>query len=144
MDYGALLGARWLGIATGGTAPKDYRTEVGSRPFLGTVFGLKEHKQSAYPPRTRCNIEDSDGTIIIRVHGNPSPGSDLTDYLCDSLEKPVFRLFIDGLHGELPIYRVQQWLMSVKPATLNFAGPRESSVPGIEAWTREYVKELFK
>src|SRR5690606_40779974 len=78
-DFGGLLAGKDLNLETGGTAPKDYRTENGSNYKL-IEFGLKEHSSFEYPPRTKQNVQDSDGTIIFgRLE---SPGSILTYNLC--------------------------------------------------------------
>lgn len=42
-DEGGLEGARLLGIPTGGTAPKGYRTENGPNLTLRDTYGLVEH-----------------------------------------------------------------------------------------------------
>ena len=64
-DRAGLAAAALLGLETGGTAPQGYRTMEGSDFDLRDTFGLKEHWSSAYPPRTECNVKDSDGTIRI-------------------------------------------------------------------------------
>lgn len=55
--------ARICGIKTGGTAPKNFRTEVGNDYSLKN-FGLIEHQSYRYEPRTEDNVVDSDGTVL--------------------------------------------------------------------------------
>jgi len=42
-DLGGLVGARRIGIETGGTAPRGYKTEKGSQVDALKAFGLIEH-----------------------------------------------------------------------------------------------------
>ena len=62
-DIGGLLAAKELNIPTGGTAPKGYRTELGSNFDLCDIFNLSEHSSDKYPPRTAANVKNSDGTV---------------------------------------------------------------------------------
>ena len=67
-DTGGLRAARDMDVLTGGTAPRGWRICLpdgsdGSDPELGTKFGLVEHDSYDYPPRTRQNVTDSDGTV---------------------------------------------------------------------------------
>lgn len=55
--------AKELGLETGGTAPKNYKTENGCDLSL-KEFGLVEDTSSNYDSRTEKNILDSDGTVI--------------------------------------------------------------------------------
>src|SRR3546814_1555156 len=59
-DQGGLLGARDAGVRTGGTAPRDWRTEDGAAPWLAE-FGLVESQRKSYAARTRANAEAADG-----------------------------------------------------------------------------------
>src|SRR3546814_7241191 len=78
-DQGGLLGARDAGVRTGGTAPRDWRTEDGAAPWLAE-FGLVESQRKSYAARTRANAEAADGTVLF---GNPlSAGSALTARCC--------------------------------------------------------------
>jgi hypothetical protein len=82
-DQGGLLAGEDLGLATGGWAPLGWRTDEGPRPDLGTRFGLREDHSRYYSQRTRRNVRDSDGTLIM---GDPtSPGSRFTIYYCAEL-----------------------------------------------------------
>lgn len=64
-DQAGIRAARRLGLATGGYAPRGWRTLDGPAPWLGTEFGLVEHWSSDYPPRTASNVHDSDATVRI-------------------------------------------------------------------------------
>jgi hypothetical protein len=86
IDKLGLVIAKDLGLETGGTAPKGYKTEDGPDLSLRDEYNLKEHSSSAYPPRTKCNIKDSDCTLIFGDTGEP--GTKLTVQLCKDERKP--------------------------------------------------------
>jgi len=125
-DRGGLLAGELLGIETGGTAPPDFMTEVGpdlSLKKLGLVEG--EPDPRVYPKRTRKNVKNSDGTLLI---GNTtSPGSKLTLRYCNELDKP--RLINPTPSG------LKWWIDHHKIEVLNVAGNRESKNPGIQKET---------
>ena len=133
-DRGALEAGKKLGIETGGTAPKGYRTEKGSDYSLKN-FGLIEHESFEYPPRTIKNIQDSDGTVWF---GNTnSPGAKLTLSMVNKYDKKsitnpdtpeILRNFIE-------FYNIK---------TLNVAGNRESKNPGIQKLVEEFLIKSFK
>src|SRR5215469_4609989 len=86
-DQGALYAAKELRLETGGTAPKGYRTDEGHNSNLCLDFGLNANTHYSYVPRTRQNVEDSDGTLLF---GNlTSPGTRLTASLCSQFKKPT-------------------------------------------------------
>ena len=62
MDQFGLRTARKLGIKTGGTTVKGFRTENGNNPSL-KKFGLAD-TASSYAERTKINVKDSDITLI--------------------------------------------------------------------------------
>lgn len=61
-DRAGLECAKALGLETGGTAPKGYRTDAGPDPTLKDL-GLVESFSSGYPIRTSQNVKDSDATV---------------------------------------------------------------------------------
>src|SRR3990167_3497441 len=88
-DFGALLGAADCGISTGGIAPKGWRTELGPKPELGSVFGLTESDSENYNVRTLENILICDVVVLI-AHDFESPGSYNTAELARLHGKPLF------------------------------------------------------
>ena len=123
-DRGGLIAGKSLGLETGGTAPKGWKTEEGPYPALGHFYGLLEGPPG-YTARTRININDGDATLIVgNVH---SPGSQRTLQMCQLLGKP---------------YRVnptaealKEWIVRNGIEVLNVAGNRESVTPGIQEKT---------
>jgi hypothetical protein len=122
-DVGGLRAGRKLGLETGGTAPRGYVISGGFDPTLKD-FGLAEHASDKYPPRTRQNVRDSDGTVIYAVkknkrgrRGEDSPGSMLTAKAAREQGKPYI---INPTPDEL-----YDFVHSNGIGTLNIAGNRE-------------------
>jgi len=129
-DRGALEGARKIGLETGGVAPEGFITEEGPDMSLKD-FGLTESTSSEYPPRTKQNILDSDGTVIF---GNSkSRGSNLTIRLCKKHEKDFI---LNPSVEELRIFAAHRHV-------LNIAGNRESGNPGIQKRVTDIIVEAF-
>lgn len=109
--------AKELGIPTGGTAPKYYRTEDGNDWTL-QEFGLVEHESWQYPPRTEQNVQDSHGTVIM---GNiAEAGSNMTRKLCKKHSKTYL---LDPTPEELV-----NWVELNHIEILNVAGNRGSKL----------------
>lgn len=141
-DQGALHGAKLAGLETGGAAPKGYWTEDG-RANLLRGYGLIETSAMGYPPRTRINVMNSDGTLIF---GDPeSRGSALTARYCVELGKPchIVRWRKSGI--ELNTLKLAAYWASVNYIkTLNVAGNRESKNLGIHNATSHFIVNLVK
>jgi hypothetical protein len=132
-DQGALQAAKALGLATGGWAPKGFRTETGPCLALAS-FGVQEHSNPNYPPRTFLNVLESKGTLLF---GNAkSPGCKLTARYCTDNSRPYFHVRWQS-GGAPPDQRVRDnfriWLLAFSIDVLNCAGNRESKQPGIQA-----------
>lgn len=134
VDRGALDAAGDLGIAHGGSCPRDRRAEDGRVPDR---YDLVELATTSYPERTRRNVADADATLILTPERRPSGGTKLTAEIAHSSGKPW--LAADPTRPE-HVRRVVEWLASTMPATLNVAGPRESRFPGIAQRTREFMR----
>jgi hypothetical protein len=124
VDRAALDVALRLGLACGGWCPKGRRAEDGP---ISERYPLKETTSPAYLQRTRCNVLDSDGTLIL-THGLPSGGTALTIEIAAKNEKP--HLVID-LNSQPDARHVQAWCRTQHIHVLNVAGARESESPGI-------------
>ena len=121
-DQAGLKAGVDLGLETGGWVPKGRRTEAGPMSTDHMIlYGLKEHKDPSYVPRTLENVIDSDGTALFGNMG--SSGSKLTINMCESRGKP----FIVNPTTE----QLRTWLVEHDIEVLNVAGNRESVNPGI-------------
>src|SRR5262245_54833883 len=83
VDRAALDVALELGIPCGGWCPKGRRAEDGPLPDR---YPLDETQTSFYPERTRRNVRDSDGTLIL-ADGAAKGGTALTIELAEQMQK---------------------------------------------------------
>ena len=136
-DMGGLIAAREVGIPTGGTAPAGWLTEDGPRKSLLQSFGLVECDEAGYPARTRINVLQSDGTVIV---GNyDSGGSALTYEIVRESRKAIFLVPFPNAAVDVQIEEFRQWLHGNNVQILNVAGNRESTSPGIAEFTRQFL-----
>lgn len=137
VDRAALDAALRLGYACGGWVPKGRRAEDGP---IDQMYPLSETKSSDYAVRTRQNVEDSDATLIL-TRGEPTDGTRDTLDLAQELGKPYHIVDLNRTKSPLAALR---WLESKKPETLNVAGPRESTAPGIYADAEPFIAHLLQ
>jgi hypothetical protein len=125
-DRAALDVALTLSLPIGGGCPKGRRAEDGMIP---DCYPLTETPEADYDTRTRRNVEDSDGTLILNL-GTLDGGTALTVKLARQMGKPCLMVALeDGIEPTA----FQEWLDAHPIAVLNVAGPRESKRPGVYA-----------
>jgi hypothetical protein len=126
-DQAALDAAIFLGIPHGGWLPRGRRTEKGRLPVR---YKLKELGSGKYRERTKKNIQDSDGTLIIS-NAPLTGGSALTEALAIRYDRPCLHInlnFVDRMQADEII---RKWISDNRITTLNVAGPRASGDPEI-------------
>jgi len=126
-DRAALDVAIKFNIDHGGWVPKGRRTENGPLPLK---YQLDEMNTNDYRQRTRQNIIDSHGTVIIS-RGNLTGGSKLTQSFAKTADKP--NCYLDLLNSdefEASII-LKSFILENNIKILNVAGPRLSHNPGI-------------
>tara|TARA_Y100000310_G_C20466958_1_gene708125 strand:+ start:272 stop:721 length:450 start_codon:yes stop_codon:yes gene_type:complete len=131
-DQAGLTAAMTLGLETGGWVSVGFRTENG--PFRGlATLGLQEHGRG-YKPRTIRNVRSADGTVWFGR--TSSPGAKLTMGEARRQDTPLFVV-------RAPTPSTQQafrtWARDWKIETLNVAGNRESTNPGIHQWVHDFL-----
>ncbi len=142
-DQGGLEAGRELGIETGGTAPFNWMTELGSQKGRLDSYGLTQgpYDSRTYPKRTELNVKNSDGTVIF---GDiTSPGSKLTIKYCNALSKPLYRV----CREDNPIIEKQDflnWLAKYSIEVLNVAGNRESKNKSIQERVHAFLVEVLR
>ncbi len=140
VDRGALQAALDAGLPCGGWCPRGRRAEDG--PIPGR-FPLHETETDVYAERTRRNVRDSDGTLLLDF-GKLRGGSALTAELAGAQGKPLLILAAKGRNPVDAVADVRRFLLENDVAVLNVAGPRESEAPGAEHWTRALVMALAR
>ncbi len=140
VDRAALDAALALGVPCGGWCPRGRRAEDGP---IADGYPLVETPTARYAERTRLNVRDSDATLIV-TRGAPIGGTALTADLAGELGRPV--LVVDFADREVAaaLSAVRTWIDAHAIATLNLAGPRESTVPGIYEEALAFLKELLR
>jgi len=137
VDRAALDFALNKSIDCGGFCPKGRKAEDGK---ISKKYPLIETESDSYDERTRRNIENSDGTIIIYTN-KIDAGTEVAFNLCNQIGKPVILVKSDD---EETIRIIQTWMEINKIKSLNIAGPRESNEPGVYQFTKDLLTNLFK
>ena len=126
-----------LNIPVGGWCPQGRRAEDGPIP---SRYPLVETPERNYQTRTRRNVEDSDGTLILN-RGQLDGGTALTVKLARQMGKPCLIVALEeGIEQEA----FQAWLDANQIAVLNVAGPRESKRPGVYDAACRCLASLFR
>ncbi|WP_297091959.1 putative molybdenum carrier protein [uncultured Draconibacterium sp.] len=111
----------------GGWCPKNRLAEDGTIP---RKYPLTEMPETDYCYRTRQNVFDSDGTLIL-TPGQPKGGTLLTGDYARELKRPL-----KTIHPEMNPKHLSSWLICNNIQILHIAGPRESEWP--EAYPKAY------
>ena len=137
VDRAALDVALELGIPCGGWCPRGRLAEDGALPAR---YPMKETPAPEYAQRTEWNVRDSDGTLILAL-GELTGGTALTAELAKRHGRPC--LVIDLDHNA-DAAEVLGWSAANGIRTLNIAGPRESTRPGIYRVTFDFLKSILR
>lgn len=140
VDIAALEVAKEYGIETGGWMPPGWITQIGAKPQYESLYGLKEHPQDGYKPRTWQNVFDSDATIRLAFNFK-SPGEICTLNAIKKYNKPYYDI---DMANPVEPNLVLQFLLTNKVSILNVAGNSEKSANGIYIESKDYLKKLFK
>lgn len=136
-DLAGLRAALALQIPCGGWMPRGFRNELGERPWMAKMYGMREHASPLYQPRTKANVEEADVTLIFGE--TRSPGTKLTLSYLGGLRKPfLVNPTVQQIQDDIP--------MAVPdPASyvVNIAGNRESTNRGIEAYVYRLLIEAW-
>jgi Circularly permutated YpsA SLOG family len=138
VDRGALDAALSVGTPCGGWCPAGRRAEDGTIPAR---YPLTELSGAGYEERTRKNVEDSDGTLII-TFGRASGGTARTIEVCEKLARP--HLIVDAASVPLveSVSQTVQFVTTESIRQLNVAGPRASGEPRGYEFAYALVREL--
>src|SRR5262252_5551797 len=138
-DQAGLRAARAMGIETGGWVPFGCVTEDGPNPALLKEYDLKEMDSDKYPPRTEANVRDSDGTMRFAANF-ATAGERCTLKAIKWFNKPYFDV---DWNNPPSIQQAVEWIVANKVKTLNVAGNRESTNPGIGSFVEQYLVQVF-
>ncbi len=136
VDRAALDVAIALRVTHGGWCPAGRRAEDGR---ISARYRMRETPSPKYHVRTIRNVEDADATLVL-CEGAPTGGTALTARIAAERRKP---LLVVDLADPPPPAEVRAWLAASAAATLNVAGPRESTAPGIHMRALAYLRTVF-
>lgn len=139
IDRAALDAALACGIPVGGWCPRGRRAEDGLIPAR---YPLVETPSRDYRERTRWNVRDADGTLILML-GELTGGTALTWRQARRLRRPVF---IADLRQASPHVRedLSRWTARHRVRVLNIAGPRGSLYSEGYALALEFLKGWWR
>ena len=137
-DTGGLMAATALHLKTGGTMPKGFRRLTGDAPEF-KKFGIKETFSRSYVPRTKMNVNDSDGTVRFASNFR-SAGEICTMKAIMACGKPYFDIDVKNPPNK---EEFRKWLSENNIRTLNVAGNSEKTSPGIGNFTVKYLMEAL-
>jgi hypothetical protein len=137
VDRAALDVALELGLPCGGWCPRGRLAEDGP---LDPRYPLRETPLPLYPQRTRWNVRDSDGTLVL-TRGAPGGGTALTIELAQRYDKPLLVL---DLGSNLDTGEVHTWAQQHGVRVLNVAGPRESDNDGIHEQAVRFLRRVLQ
>ena len=139
-DRAALDFAIEYGYPHGGWTPQGREAEDGCIPLKYQLTGLPD---GSYRQRTRRNVEDSDGTLIVNL-GELDGGTLATRIFAEKAGKPYYVAQVDDGATDEMAASVLAWLRAHHIKTLNVAGPRESKRPGIYQQTTALLEAVDK
>jgi hypothetical protein len=94
---------------------------------IRSQYPLKETRSAIYALRTRKNVEESDGTLILYAD-KLGTGSEYTAEYAHLRKKPFLVVDVNDTHAKTMI---ASWISDKEIKVMNIAGPRESTSPGI-------------
>lgn len=140
VDRAALDTAIRAKVDCGGWCPDGREAEDGTIP---THYPVRELRDGGYTERTRKNVQDSDGTVII-YFGRLSGGTEATLRFCLEQKKPY--LLLDGreIESSRAAERILEFQAQLPGSALNFAGPRASKEPQAYDYTAKALARFLE
>jgi hypothetical protein len=141
VDRAALDAAIKLNIPHGGWCPKGRLAEDST---IAKHYKLKETYTSEYSERTKLNIRDSDGTLILTPEtlDKITDGTILTIREVKEKNKPCLIISLTQIQ-DFNFKDILSWIKENHIKILNIAGPRESQSPGIYNMAYKFIESLL-
>jgi putative molybdenum carrier protein len=139
VDRAALDVALEFGIDCGGWCPQGRLAENGVIPAR---YPLTELDGAGYRERTRQNVIDSDGTVII-YFDSLSGGTEQTLRFCLQFKKRYLLLDATELSPARCAERIRKFVNVHALKTINFAGPRSSAESSAYNYTQDTLVLFF-
>ena len=140
VDRAALDAALAAGTPCGGWCPAGRVAEDGMLP---ECYPLREVDNGGYRERTRANVLDSGGTLVIHA-GELEGGTAQTVGFCRAHGKPCLLIDSDAVPPDAAAAMVSRFVARHRIETLNVAGPRASKHPRIYEYAFTLVTLVLK
>lgn len=139
VDRAALDAALAAGVACGGWCPGGRLAEDGP---IAARYPLTEIPGAGYIERTRANVADSDGTVILHS-GTLEGGTLQTRRFCEELHKPCLVIASETQAPAVAAAKIADFVSTHHIHTLNVAGPRASKQPQIYGYALAVISQLL-
>ena len=129
-ERGGLFAAIGVIVEHGGWCPRGRLAEDGAIP---SMYKLKETDSTGYEESTLKNIEEADATIIFIYNTLPCELEAISGYAKKN-SKPCLLIDLQNRDRSEIVSQIGKWVKPLKgkSITINVAGQKESSAPGIE------------
>ena len=127
VDRAALDAALAAGAPCGGWCPAGRLAEDGT---IAECYPVRELAEGGYRERTRANVRDSSGTLVIHA-GELEGGTAQTVNFCRAQGKPCLLIDSTAVTPEAAAATARRFVRDHRIAVLNVAGPRASKHPRI-------------
>jgi hypothetical protein len=144
VDRAALDAALSAHFPCGGWCPENRMAEDGPIP---EHYPLEALAGAGFRARTRQNVIDSDGTLILfdgtLTGGEPTGGSQLTLNTARAKGKPLLVIDASKVDAASAAQAVLTWLLETQVSVINVAGPRASGWSGGYVYALDVIKRLL-
>jgi hypothetical protein len=140
VDRGALDAALKFEVECGGCCPAGRLAEDGRIPVRYPVVELPN---ASYSERTKRNVSDADGTLII-CKEELSGGTRETLEFCREMGQPHLVIDAEGVSSEEAVGSIEKFIIGNRIDILNVAGPRASQWPEAHETTREFISAVLR
>lgn len=137
-DRAALDVAMLHDIATGGWCPAGRRAEDG---IIANSYQLTETTARNYATRTKWNVRDSEGTLVLNLGALDGGTLETVEY-ARGYDKPCLVVQLDEENNR-SLQVVNTWMIENAVYVLNVAGPRESKRAGIYQQSFDFLERLL-
>jgi hypothetical protein len=141
VDRAAFDAAIACGLPIAGFIPQGRWAEDGRIP--SNYKGLTEADSSEPAVRTRLNVENSDGTLILS-HGKLHGGSLVTWQAARNARKPCLHIDLDRTSDDSAVDKILLWIRNGGFDELNVAGARASKDPEIYEHALDVLTRVFR
>lgn len=140
VDRAALDAALESGFKAGGWCPEGRVAEDGVIPHR---YPVKELPYSGYRQRTKKNVIDSDGTVII-YFDYPSGGTKQTIDFCINEKKPHVLINAENLSMQEASRTIEIFIDQNSISVLNVAGPRAGGEPRAYRYAKKLMQGVLQ